>query len=96
MLPYHAEHFDIDNQKADKLPDHIAPEFFLDPTRVSPKIDLYSLGIAVIHATAGQSYYSSMSKKISGERLLESLNEMYDNVLRDPLCHIVSSDITLE
>ena len=58
--------------------EYIAPEFFLDPTKVSPKIDLYSLGIAIIHATAGESYYSSMSKKISGERLLETLNEMYD------------------
>ncbi|NOR45199.1 MAG: protein kinase, partial [Candidatus Delongbacteria bacterium] len=59
--------------------EYIAPEFFLDPTKVSPKIDLYSLGIAIIHATAGESYYSSMSKKISGERLLQALNEMYDN-----------------
>ncbi|MBN2788725.1 MAG: protein kinase [Candidatus Delongbacteria bacterium] len=59
--------------------EYIAPEFFLDPTKVSPKIDLYSLGIAVIHATAGESYYSSLSKKISGERLLQALNEMYDN-----------------
>lgn len=59
--------------------EYIAPEFFLDPTKVSPKIDLYSLGIAIIHAAAGESYYSSMSKKISGERLLQALNEMYDN-----------------
>ena len=59
--------------------EYIAPEFFLDPTKVSPKIDLYSLGIAIIHATAGEGYYSSMSKKISGERLLQTLNEMYDN-----------------
>ncbi|MFO7810803.1 MAG: protein kinase [Candidatus Delongbacteria bacterium] len=35
---------------------YIAPEFFLDPTRIGPKIDLYSLGITLIH----------VNKKITG------------------------------
>jgi serine/threonine protein kinase len=32
---------------------YIAPEFFLDPTKISPKIDLYSLGITLIHVNKG-------------------------------------------
>jgi serine/threonine protein kinase len=32
---------------------YIAPEFFLDPTKISPKIDLYSLGVSLIHVNKG-------------------------------------------
>jgi serine/threonine protein kinase/DNA-binding Lrp family transcriptional regulator len=41
------------NMNAKGTLSYIAPEFFLDPTKISPKIDLFSLGISLIHVNRG-------------------------------------------
>ncbi|MBN2857388.1 MAG: protein kinase, partial [Candidatus Delongbacteria bacterium] len=56
---------------------YIAPEFFLDPTKISPKIDLYSLGITLIHVNKGIKS-SEDGQEIGKGSLIEAINREYD------------------
>jgi PAS domain S-box-containing protein len=55
---------------------YIAPEFFLDPTKVSPKIDLYSLGITLIHVNKGMK--GTGTESIGKGSILQALNAEYE------------------
>lgn len=55
---------------------YIAPEFFLDPTKISPKIDLYSLGIALIHVNKG--IKSTETEKLGKGSLIEAINKEHE------------------
>ncbi|MDD3044307.1 MAG: protein kinase [Candidatus Delongbacteria bacterium] len=57
---------------------YMAPEFFLNPEKISPKIDLYSLGITLIHINKGFSEDTSVIKGKGGGSLIKALNEEYD------------------
>jgi len=59
---------------------YIAPEFFLDPTKISPKIDLYSLGITLIHVNRGLKSLSS-SPMAKGS-ILQAINLEYENNMK--------------
>jgi len=55
---------------------YIAPEFFLDPTKISPKIDLYSLGITLIHVNKGID--DSGAESIGKGSILSAINKEYE------------------
>ncbi len=55
---------------------YIAPEFFLDPTKISAKIDLYSLGITLIHVNKGIKDLKSSAGKGS---IIEAVNREHEN-----------------
>ncbi|MBU4485380.1 MAG: serine/threonine-protein kinase PknK, partial [Candidatus Delongbacteria bacterium] len=56
---------------------YIAPEFFIDSTKISPKIDLYSLGITLIHVNKG--IRSTDTAKIRKGSIIEAINIEYEN-----------------
>jgi len=55
---------------------YIAPEFFLDTAKISPKIDLYSLGITLIHVNKGSK--SENFSKLEGSEIIRAVNLEYE------------------
>ena len=55
---------------------YIAPEFFLDPTKISAKIDLYSLGITLIHVNKFVDRTDAGS--IAKGSILQAINSEYE------------------
>nr|HXK50497.1 protein kinase [Clostridiales bacterium] len=56
---------------------YMAPEFFLNPEKISAKIDLYSLGITLIHVNKGIIEEDSAINGKGGS-LIKALNKEYD------------------
>jgi serine/threonine protein kinase len=56
---------------------YIAPEFFLDTSKISAKIDLYSLGITLIHVNKG--IKGKNSSDVAGSGIIKAVNEEYKN-----------------
>ncbi|MDA3885493.1 MAG: serine/threonine-protein kinase [Candidatus Delongbacteria bacterium] len=80
---------------------YIAPEFFLDQTKISPKIDLFSLGVALINVNDGQ--HVADSSILTGKNILEAINDQYEitadklSQFNDPkikyfLSHLIQKD----
>jgi serine/threonine protein kinase len=80
---------------------YIAPEFFLDQTKISPKIDLFSLGVSLINVNDGQ--HISDSSILSGQNILQAINDQYEltteklNQFHDPkikyfISHLIQKD----
>ncbi len=56
---------------------YLAPEFFLNPEKISPKIDLYSLGITLIHVNKGVVDEDNSSVLAKGS-IIKAINEQYE------------------
>ena len=56
---------------------YMAPEFFLNPEKISPKIDLYSLGISLIHVNKGITEEESAINGKGGS-LIKAMNREYE------------------
>jgi len=56
---------------------YIAPEFIIDPTKISPKTDLYSLGITLIRAIKNLKSKST-GVRIGKDSLIKAINGEYD------------------
>lgn len=64
------------NMNAKGTLSYIAPEFFLDPTKISPKIDLFSLGITLIHVNKGMKIIKPDS--VAKGSVLQAMNAEYE------------------
>ena len=56
----------------------IAPELFINPENISSKVDLYSLGVSLIHSFFEKKMLSTLSGTISADQILGNLNIFHE------------------
>ena len=69
----------LDRKKIKGTYSFIAPELFINPENITSKIDLYSLGISLIHSFFDKKTLSTLSGTMNGSQILGNLNLFHED-----------------